>query len=51
MLERLRNSMVGLTIVSFSEKLRRGFFSYRETVEFAAVLGYDIVWRKQKRRR
>ena len=51
-LERLRERY-GWTdsIVSFSEKLRRGSFSYRETVEFAAVLGYDIVWRKQKRQR
>ena len=37
------------SIVSFSEKLRRGSFNYRETVEFAAVLGYDIVWKKRRR--
>ena len=51
-LERLRERY-GWTdsIVSFSEKLRRGSFSYREAVEFASVLGYNIVWRKQKRRR
>ena len=51
-LERLREQY-GWTdsIVSFSEKLRRGSFSYRETVEFASLLGYNIVWRKQKRRR
>ena len=48
-LERLREQY-GWTdsIVSFSEKLRRGSFSYRETVEFAAVLGYDLVWQKRK---
>ena len=38
------------SIVSFSEKLRRGSFSYRETVEFAAVLGYDVVWKKKRRK-
>lgn len=37
------------SIVSFSEKLRRGSFSYREAVEFAAVLGYDVVWKKRRR--
>ena len=49
-LERLREQY-GWTdsIVSFSEKLRRGSFNYRETVEFAAVLGYDIVWKKWRR--
>ena len=49
-LERLREQY-GWTdsIVSFSEKLRRGSFSYRETVEFAAVLGYDVVWKKRRR--
>ena len=51
-LERLRERY-GWTdsIVSFSEKLRRGSFSYRETVEFAAVLGYDVVWKKKRRER
>ena len=51
-LERLREQY-GWTdsIVSFSEKLRRGSFSYRETVEFAAVLGYDVVWKKKRRER
>ena len=51
-LERLREKY-GWTdsIVSFSEKLRRGSFSYRETVEFAAVLGYDVVWKKKRRER
>ncbi len=49
-LERLREQY-GWTdsIVSFSEKLRRGSFSYREIVEFAAVLGYDVVWKKRRR--
>ena len=51
-LERLREQY-GWTdsIVSFSEKLRRGSFSYREIVEFAAVLGYDVVWKKKRRER
>ena len=51
-LERLREQY-GWTdsIVSFSEKLRSGSFSYRETVEFAAVLGYDVVWKKKRRER
>ena len=51
-LERLREQY-GWTdsIVSFSEKLWRGSFSYRETVEFAAVLGYDVVWKKKRRER
>ena len=50
-LERLREQY-GWTdsIASFSEKLRRGSFSYRETVEFAAALGYDVVWKKKRRR-
>ena len=50
-LERLREQYGWSdSIDSFSEKLRRGSFSYRETVEFAAVLGYDVVWKKKRRR-
>ena len=51
-LERLRERYGWSDSIStFTDKLQRGSFSYRETVEFASVLGYDIVWRKQKRRR
>ena len=35
------------SVSNFSNKLARNSLGYRETVEFAAALGYDIVWRKR----
>ena len=36
------------SVPNFSGKLRRGSLRYREAVELADVLGYDIVWQKRK---
>ena len=49
-LERLREQYGWSDSISmFTDKLQRGSFSYREAVEFAAVLGYDVVWKKRRR--
>jgi hypothetical protein len=49
-LERLRERYGWSDSIStFTDKLQRGSFSYREIVEFAAVLGYDVVWKKRRR--
>lgn len=37
------------SVPNLSGKLRRGSLRYGEAVELAAVLGYEIVWQKQKR--
>ena len=39
------------SLSNLSAKLQRESIRYREVIELADVLGYDIVWRKQKRRR
>lgn len=36
------------SVPNLSGKLRRGSLRYREAVELADVLGYEIVWQKQK---
>lgn len=36
------------SVPNLSGKLRRGSLRYREAVELADVLGYEIVWRKRK---
>ncbi|MCD7801715.1 MAG: LLM class flavin-dependent oxidoreductase [Clostridiales bacterium] len=36
------------SVPNFSGKLRRGSLRYREVVELADVLGYDLVWQKRK---
>ena len=47
-LERLRDDYGWSDSVSnFSNKLRRESLRYREVVELADVLGYDIVWQKR----
>ena len=35
------------SVAAFSEKLRRGSLRYREAVQLADVLGYDLVWRRR----
>lgn len=35
------------SVSSFSDKLQRGSLRYREAVEVADVLGYDIVWKRR----
>ena len=35
------------SIANFSEKLRRGSLRYREALELADVLGYELVWRRR----
>ncbi len=35
------------SVLSFSDKLRRGSLRYHEAVEVAGVLGYDVVWKKR----
>lgn len=36
------------SVPNLSGKLRRGSLRYREAVELADVLGYEIVWQKRK---
>lgn len=36
------------SVPNLSGKLRRGSLRYREAVELANVLGYEIVWQKRK---
>ena len=36
------------SVPNLSGKLQRGSLRYREAVELADVLGYEIVWRKRK---
>lgn len=35
------------SVPNLSGKLRRGSLRYREAVELADVLGYEIVWKKR----
>ena len=39
------------SISNLSAKLQRESIRYREVVELADVLGYDLVWQKRKERR
>ena len=39
------------SVPNLSGKLRRGSLRYREAVELADALGYDLVWQKRKERR
>lgn len=36
------------SVSNLSAKLTRGTLKYREAVELADVLGYDIIWEKRK---
>lgn len=36
------------SVSNLSAKLQRESIRYKEVVELAAVLGYDIVWQKRK---
>ena len=36
------------SVSNFSNKLARNSLRYREVIELAYVLGYDIVWQKRK---
>ena len=38
------------SVSNLSNKLRRESFRFREEVELADVLGYDIVWQRRKER-
>ena len=35
------------SVPNFSGKLSRGSLRYREALELADILGYDIIWRKR----
>ena len=35
------------SIPNFTGKLKRGSLRYREALELADVLGYDLIWRKR----
>ena len=35
------------SIPNFTDKLKRGSLRYRDAVQLADVLGYDLVWRKR----
>ena len=39
------------SVSNLSAKLTRGTLKYREAVELADVLGYDIIWEKRKEAR
>jgi len=36
------------SVPNFSDKLRRESLRYREAVELADALGYDLVWQKRR---
>jgi len=36
------------SVPNLSGKLRRGTLRYKEAVELADVLGYDLVWQKRR---
>ena len=36
------------SISNFSNKLTRGSLRYREAIQLANVLGYEIVWQKRR---
>ena len=36
------------SIPNFTMKLKRGSLKYREAVQVADVLGYDLIWRKRE---
>jgi hypothetical protein len=36
------------SVSNLSAKLQRGSLRYREVVQLADVLGYDLVWQKRK---
>ncbi len=36
------------SVPNFSGKLRRDSLRYRDAIELADALGYDIVWRRRK---
>ena len=39
------------SVPNLSGKLKRGSLRYGEAVELADVLGYDLVWQKQRKER
>lgn len=39
------------SVSNLSAKLSRGTLKYREAVELADILGYDIIWEKRKEAR
>ena len=38
------------SVSNLSAKLQRGSIRYKEVVELADVLGYDLVWQKRRER-
>ena len=38
------------SVSNFSNKLARNSLRYREVIELADVLGYDLVWQKRRER-
>ena len=49
LLDRLRDDYGWSDSVSnFSNKLARNSLRYREAIELADVLGYDLVWQKRR---
>ena len=39
------------SVPNLSDKLNRGTLRYREAIELADVLGYDIIWQKRGKER
>ena len=49
LLDRLHNDYgCSDSVSNFSNKLARNSLRYREAIELADVLGYDLVWQKRK---
>ena len=38
------------SISNFSNKLSRGSLRYREAIQLADVMGYDLIWQKRRGR-
>ena len=36
------------SISNFSNKLTRGSLRYREAIQLADVMGYDLIWQKRR---
>ena len=43
-----QRNQVSIRVSNLSGKLQRGSLRYREAVELADVLGYDVVWQKRR---
>ena len=50
LVEKLANKYgLSESVPNFSGKLQRGSLRYREAVQLADVLGYDLIWQKREK--